>query len=328
MGSSELRDIFRKISNNDKVSDAAVKIGVDEVSLYGIIEALQLEGYNISLYNKDDDVYIYKKIVYRKSKNIKESLGDLEKISYGVIGDTHLGHKRQQLQLLNKFILEAYERGYYDFYHTGDITDGYYVSKREEHQYECFIRGYDEVLDYVICMWPELKGVNYSLISGNHDFTFFREIGADICKAIARGRDDIHYLGMDKATVYIGKNKNIPIKLMHPDKGATDVTSTRIQKSIEKLDTKDNPKAVFQGHFHRYYRMLDRNMVGFMVPCFLSGSIFIDRCELPNQIGGLLIDMYVSKEGEVQYLEYEPILYGEKDIDLESYKKVKKLVVK
>ena len=36
MGSSELRDIFRKISNNDKVSDAAVKIGVDEVSLYGI----------------------------------------------------------------------------------------------------------------------------------------------------------------------------------------------------------------------------------------------------------------------------------------------------
>ena len=177
-------------------------------------------------------------------------------------------------------------------------------------------------------MWPDLKGVNYSLISGNHDFTFFREIGADICKAIARGRDDIHYLGMDKATVYIGKNKNIPIKLMHPDKGATDVTSTRIQKSIEKLDTKDNPKAVFQGHFHRYYRMLDRNMVGFMVPCFLSGSIFIDRCELPNQIGGLLIDMYVSKEGEVQYLEYEPILYGEKDIDLESYKKVKKLVVK
>ena len=151
MGSSELRDIFRKISNNDKVSDAAVKIGVDEVSLYGIIEALQLEGYNISLYNKDDDVYIYKKIVYRKSKNIKESLGDLEKISYGVIGDTHLGHKRQQLQLLNKFILEAYERGYYNFYHTGDITDGYYVSKREEHQYECFIRGYDEVLDYVIC---------------------------------------------------------------------------------------------------------------------------------------------------------------------------------
>ena len=64
MGSSELRDIFRKISNNDKVSDAAVKIGVDEVSLYGIIEALQLEGYNISLYNKDDDAYIYKKIVF------------------------------------------------------------------------------------------------------------------------------------------------------------------------------------------------------------------------------------------------------------------------
>ena len=73
MGSSELRDIFRKISNNDKVSEVAVKIGIDEVSLYGIIEALQLEGYNISLYNKDDDVYIYKKIVYRKSKNIKEN---------------------------------------------------------------------------------------------------------------------------------------------------------------------------------------------------------------------------------------------------------------
>lgn len=326
--SKELRVLFRKISNNDKVSEAATKLGVDEVMMYGIIEALQLEGYDISLYNKDDEMYIYKKLVYRKFKNIKENMDDLEKISYGVIGDTHLGHKRQQLQLLNKFMLEAYEKGYRDFYHVGDLTDGYYVPKRPEHQHECFIRGYDEVLDYVVEMWPRLKGVNYSIISGNHDFTFYKEIGANIVAAIAKDRDDINYLGMDKATIYLGKNKNISIKLMHPDKGGTDVTSTRIQKSIEKLDTKENPKAVFQGHFHRYYRMLDRNMIGFMVPCFLGGSIFIDRCELPNQIGGILMDMYVNTEGEVQYLEYEPILYNNRDVELDNYKKVKKLVIK
>lgn len=325
---NELKSVFRKLSNNDPVEIACSKLGVDLITLYGYIETLQLYGCDVDIFQNNGQLFIKKKIVYRKDRIIKEELDDLEKISFGVIGDTHMGHKRQQLHLLNKFMKEAYERGYRTFLHTGDITDGYYINKRAEHAYECFAQGYDEQLDNVINTWPEINGVKFYLISGNHDFTFYREIGADICKAISRYRKDIIYCGMDKATIYLGKNNNIPVKIMHPDKGGTDVTSTRVQKSIEKLGTGDNPKIVFQGHFHRYYNLSDRNMEGFMVPCMIAGSIFIDRCELPNQIGGILIDMYVNQAGELQYLEYDPILYGKKDIDLDSYKKIRKLVIK
>lgn len=327
--SNELKSIFRKLSNNETFSSACKKLEVDDITLYGMIEALQIEGYDISLINKDGELLINKKRIHYKTKSIKEELSNLEKISFGVIGDTHMGHKKQQHQLLNKFMLEAYEKGYRLFFHTGDISDGHYVNKRAEHPYECFAQGYDEQLDNIVNTWPEIEGVNIRLLMGNHDFTFYREIGANICQMVAKLRPDFEYLGMDNATSYVGKNKNIPIKIMHPDKGSTDVTSTRTQKSIEKLDTQDNPKIIVQGHFHRYYNLTDRNMEGFMVPCFLGGSIFIDKCELPNQIGGILVDMYVdSQTTEVIYIEYEPILYGKKDIDLESYKKIKKLVIK
>lgn len=326
--SNELKQMYYKLSNNDTIKIACEKLNVDEVTLYGIVEALQLEGYDIEIFFENNNSFISKKNIYRKSKNIKKDLDELEKISFGVLGDTHMGHKKQQLQLVNNYMKQAYEKGYRMFFHTGDITDGHYVNKRPEHPYECFAQGYDEQLDNVINTWPEIEGVKLYLLSGNHDFTFYREIGADICKAIARYRSDIFYIGQDSATIYIGKNKNVPIKIMHPDKGSTDVTSTRIQKSIEKLDTIDNPKMIFQGHFHRYYNVSDRNMEGFLVPCFLAGSIFIDKCELPNQMGALLIDMYVTKKGEVQYVEYEPILYDKKDVDFDSYKKIRKLVIK
>lgn len=325
---NEPKTVFRILANNDKVSTAMKKLNCDLITLYGIIESLQLEGYDISIQEKNKELYIYKKITYRKQKEIKDDLEDLENIKFGVIGDTHIGHKGQQLQLLNDFMVQAYDQGYREFYHCGDLTDGYYVPRRAEHQYECFIRGYDEVKQYVVEMFPQLKGVKYHMISGNHDFTFYKEIGANIVEGICKERKDMEYLGMDQATVKLGKNNKVSIKLMHPDRGCTDVTSTRIQKSIEKLDTSDNPKAVFQGHFHRYYKMIDRNMLGFMVPCFLAGSIFIDRAELPNQIGGILINMYVNKNGEVEYYEYEPILYDKSLTDRNNYKKVKKLVIK
>lgn len=326
--SEELKKIFRKLNNNETIKDASKKLGLDEISIYGIIEAMQLEGYDIKIIYKDNNYYIIKRITYRKDKTIKEELSESEKISFGVIGDTHMGHKRQQLQLLNRFMQEAYDRGYRHFFHTGDISDGHYFSKRGEHPYECFAQGYDEQLDNIINTWPEIEGVTMDLIGGNHDFTFYREIGADICKAIAKCRPDITYRGQDKATIYIGKRNNIPIKIQHPDKGSTDVTSTRIQKSIEKLDTKDNPKVIFQGHYHRYYNFTDRNMEGFLTPCFIGGSIFIDKCELPNEIGGILYDMYVNDKNEVIYSEYEPIIFDKKDVDLESYKKIKKLVIR
>lgn len=324
----ELKQIYKKLTNNETIKEASEKLGINQITLYGIIESLQIEGYDIGIIFKNNEYYINKKLVYRKNRIIKEELEDLEKISFGVLGDTHLGHKKQQLQLINKFMQEAYKKGYRRFFHTGDISDGHYFNKRAEHVYECFAQGYDEQLDNIVNTWPEIEGVTMDLISGNHDFTFYREIGADICKAIAKQRPDIIYRGRDKATIMLGKNKNIPIKIHHPDKGSTDVTSTRIQKSIEKMDTKDNPKVVFQGHYHKYYNFTDRNMEGFLTPCFIAGSIFIDRCEIPNEVGGILYDMYVNDLGEVQYTEYEPILYGKKDIDLESYKKIKKLTIK
>lgn len=326
--SNELRQMFRKLNNNETIKEAAKKLQVEEITLYGIIEAMQLEGYDIKVNFNNNEYYINKKIVYRKNKNIKEELTKCEKISFGVLGDTHMGHKRQQLQLINRFMLEAYNKGYRHFFHTGDISDGYYFNKRGEHPYECFAQGYDEQLDNIVNTWPEIEGVTMDLIGGNHDFTFYREIGADICKAIAKERPDITYRGQDKATIYVGKNKNIPIKIQHPDKGSTDVTSTRIQKSIEKLDTIDNPKVVFQGHYHRYYNFTDRNMEGFLTPCFICGSIFIDKCELPNEIGGILYNMYVNDNAEVEYTEYEPVLFDKKETDPESYKKIKKLVIK
>lgn len=326
--SVELKDVYNKLRNGQLVSEAAEKLGVLEIVLIGMIEKMQLEGNDIGIFYKNGKSYIRKRIVHRKSRTIKEEISELELIKLAVLGDTHMGHKRQQLQLVNRFFVTAYERGYRRFLHLGDITDGHYINKRGEHPYECFAQGYDEQLDNVVNTWPEVEGVEMDLIGGNHDFTFYREIGADIGKEIARLRPDIVYHGFDKATIYVGKNKNVPIKMQHPDKGSTDVTSTRIQKSIEKLDTVDNPKVVFQGHYHRYYNFTDRNMEGFLVPCFLGGSIFIDRCELPNDIGGILYDMYVDKSGSVQYTEYEPILYSKEEVEVDSYKKIKKLVIK
>ena len=50
---------------------------------------------------------------------------------------------------------------------------------------------------------------------------------------------------------------------------------------------------------------------------------FIIQPEDPNDY-----DMYVNDKAEVIYTEYEPIIFNKNDIDNESYKKIKKLVIK
>ena len=129
----------------------------------------------------------------------------------GVVSDTHIGSRFQQLTHLNTFYKMCKEEGITDIFHSGDLLEGNGKLYRGQ-QFEMFLNGASNQVDYVVKHYPKIKGITTHMISGNHDFSFYKESGYDAVREICYQRDDIEYLGVFGAYITIGKTR---FYLMH-----------------------------------------------------------------------------------------------------------------
>lgn len=328
MTTSELNKLYRIMKDGMEINEACTKLDLDQMSLMGAIEILKSEGYRIDILEKEDKLYIKKRLNYKTDKEIKPELKNLELIRLCIVSDTHMGCKMQQLTFLNKVYEETYRRGITTVLHCGDIVDGDYANKRPAWKYQLFAQGHDEQRDNVVNFYPSVEGIETYFICGSHDDTHFLNGGADIGKNIADKRSDLHYLGMDKAVFMAGENKNVPILMTHPGGGVSKALSYKPQEAINKLETGLKPKILLQGHYHKSYYMFYRNIHAFMVPCLVGLSPFMRRMDIQNIMGAYFLDIYVNEKGEIQFLQPEEYLFDSKDEIIDDYKKAKQLVIK
>ncbi len=322
----KLKKIYQNIKNKDSILDVCERFNISIENLSGLIEMLNVYGYNISI---SEEGLIEKKRNYKTGRdNIKPAYKDTEEIKLCVVSDTHMGHKLEQLTLLNEVYKEAYERGIKTVLHCGDLTDGDYRNKRPAHPYELFAQGFDEQVENIINNYPYVEGMTTYFIGGNHDATHFINDGATVGKWVSKVRDDMKYLGGTEAYFYPNGNKNIKIKMQHPSGGSSKSLSYRPQEAINKMISGEKPKILLQGHYHKSYYMFYRNVHAFLVPSFIDQTEFMKSNDLMNIVGAYFLTININNKGEIEYLIPEERLFDRKDFIKDDYKTAKRLVIK
>jgi predicted phosphodiesterase len=263
---------FSKSAVSKRQDKLELKVPNSQVGEDTMLKHLLAKGYQLV----KDPVVEHKEYVVDTSR----FEGDV--IKFGVVSDTHLCSKYQQLT----FLKEAYDffeaEGITDVLHAGDLVAGNGHVYRGQ-VYEMFCQGADEVADYAVANYPKRDGITTHIIAGNHDLSFLASDGMDIVKNIALRRPDFNYLGHYSATVVFGKLK---VGLHHGEGGVSYARTYKLQKLVEQLAPENKPHAFFLGHYHVAAGLeMYRNVFARMLPCFEAQTPYLVRKGLYPELG-------------------------------------------
>lgn len=317
MNDDKKREILGKLKYliNKKKSFSVIceELQLEPYEIYGLAELLRMDGFAIDI--QPESIVKIKQPVPRPGvyEIPKTDPSDLLLIS-----DTHLGSTHDRLDLISAAYKEAEQRGIKTVLHAGDISDGYYPN-RPQQVYELRTIGADQTTDYIVDKYPYIKGIDTYFIAGNHDFTFVRNDGYDIGKAIDRQREDMHYLGPDVATVNID---GIKVRLVHGSKGPAYALSYKLQKYAETISEDEKPDILMQGHFHNSFYMYYQGMHCFQVPSTIDQTQFARSMGLKNEKGVWFV--HIERDAKGNIVALTPQMYDFNDRGYQRVLKPKK----
>jgi predicted phosphodiesterase len=218
-----------------------------------------------------------------------------EHIRIGVFGDTHIGSKFYDAQLM-KYAAEVFNKKDIDFVvHVGDITEGHYESRRAGSVFELTEVGGDAQVERAVKELRQIKKPIYA-ITGNHEHnTFFKLCGFDVGKQIATQLPNFHYLGNMQATINLPHGNKLEI--LHPGGGSSYALSYRPQKIVESLEGGNKPNILLIGHYHKAMSMYYRNVHVVQTGTLQSQSSFMREHGLAAHKGFYVLDIEVGKNG-------------------------------
>lgn len=215
-------------------------------------------------------------------------------VRYGVISDTHIGHKCFNSTLL-EFASDRFRADKVDFItHCGDICEGVYP-ERKGHIYELEHITADEQVDRAVNELGRFEQKIFG-ITGNHEQnTFYKHLGFDIGKQLQERLPNFEYMGNADATLTLAYGQRV--QLLHPDGGSSYAVSYRPQKIIEQIEGGKKPAVLHIGHFHKAMYLFYRNIHGFCAGCFENQTPFMRGKGLAAHLGFWTIDLRVGKKG-------------------------------
>ncbi len=324
----EAYKIYSKyLKKEQSVLDVSKDLDVSLENVYGLVELLNHFDLPVEIINVDGEEVIrkYRKQMASKHKNVKIPMEDCYKTTLGLVSDTHLCSKVQQLHMLNSAYKYFYEHEIGRVLHIGDLVDGDYQEKRKSQRYDRFENGADEQAGYVIEMYPKVSGISTEFIQGSHDETHKINGGATLGKMIALERKDMSYLGQDHADIYVN---NVRVRLRHPGGGVSKYRSRSVQTTIDAMSTGKKPGLLLEGHYHKSYYTEYRNVHAILVPSLCYQSQFMERKDVSNIMGFYDVDLYYDEKGDIQYITPREHLFDESQIKINDYRRTKRLVIK
>jgi len=283
-----------------------------------IIAGLQERGYDVE-YDDDTRQVKLEPHEHRQLDPLQLSILKGETLKFGLISDVHFGSKFQCLSLV-KTAYEIFAReDCYFVINAGDIVDG--INMYKGHTAELFAHGADEQLDYVVENYPRAEFKTY-LVAGNHDLSFKKTAGFNICRSIARERDDIVYRG-DCAADFVFRER-YRFHIIHPDGGVAYARSYKPQKIVEAIINEAVaearnffseaaieriPVATAIGHYHVAGWFPLAGLNAFMLPCLQRQTDYMKRKALSPDVGFYVVTAQLDKKDKVCKLipEYYPM---------------------
>src|SRR5574344_1857860 len=159
---NEAKKIYTKLlTKEEKLLDIAKRLDISSESVYGLVELLTHFDLPIEIVEENEELIVkkYRKQTASKHRNVKIPIGECTKTTLGIVSDTHMCSKEQQLHMLNTAYRYFYEHEISRTLHIGDVVDGDYAEKRKGQRYSRFMNGADEQSDYIIEMYPRITGI-------------------------------------------------------------------------------------------------------------------------------------------------------------------------
>lgn len=289
---------------DELIADSAPKDGRDP-------RLVELERLSSELYGAGIDFRVEGGRVIQAPKDRdrdRETVIDLatNHVRLGVVSDSHGGSKFEQLTALKAFYRHADTLEVDAFIHAGDFTQG---SDRMHlgMEHEVHAHGSDAQVSYVVATYPKSeRNVPTYAISGNHDDSFLKDGGSNVVRQIASRREDIVYLGQDAAYLTMGPLRSY---IIHPDGGGSYAKSYKPQKLAESVPAHRDVRLMLIGHYHTWGLFRVGQILTFMLPCFQSQYAWLARKGLHPDIGGVIVDLYITDDGRIPRFTAEPVLF-------------------
>lgn len=281
---------------------------ISEDKLYSEITRMRLRGYILEVSKRDGHNMIQLLSKYKTTANVLTKLYEGFEFKIALISDTHKGHEKAADDELNEFYRYAHSKGVVDFYHAGDITDGYYENRDDSICDQTHI-GFTSQLEHVVESYPKIDGVTTYFITGNHDITHVRSGEANIGKEIENYRDDMIYLGHNFAKVWV--SEGVDLNLIHPEDDVANDVSLKAQKMVDVSKGKQKATIIVIGHYHKRSCNLWKGTNIFIMPAFQHQTVFMKTKNLDSHVGGYILTIKVDKNGNLISLTPEYVDYTE-----------------
>ena len=257
-----------------------------------MIDDLVDQGYQIDC---EDDTYQLRHYALENENRSSLDWNGDKIIRFGVVSDTHFGSNYTQITHLHTAYDVFKAEGITDIYHAGDLTEG--ENMRPGHAYECYIHGMDKHIDELVRNYPKRDGLKTHFITGNHDASFIKHVGADIGKRLGQERPDMDYLGYSSAIV--GVTPNCTMELRHPGGGSSYSISYKSQKMIDSLSGGEKPNILIIGHFHKAEYISYRNVHCLQAGTLQAQSGFMKEHGLFANVGYWIVTVHVDEDGQI-----------------------------
>lgn len=283
------------------LSEISKRLELNEYEVLGLIRKLRLEGINIVIHKRDDDIYLFNQGERELTdENIyKFKTNDEKEFKFVAISDTRLGSKYQQLSILNDIYLKAYDLGYHNVILCGNISEGLYAMTNVYAESN-FLDDTLRQVDYITQFYPRIEGMKTYFITGAKDEKHLKNNRINIGKRISEIRDDMIYLGNNSCDIFIDKVK---IQVLNPKLAKTYTVSYRAQQQVDSFRSEDKPKVILYGGLLQMEKFTYRNVECISVPSVCATTKEMNDKRYSNTIGAWYITVKTDKYGNLKSIK-------------------------
>jgi hypothetical protein len=302
--------LWRLARRGASFEECCNKLEMSPAATRAILDQMRVDGHAIDI--AGEKVAVRPAAVRHEVVNIAiQKSGDSH--VFAVATDLHFGSKYHLRGHLLEFISHVWRNGVRIIFLPGDLLDGCYHHGRWELTHHGF---QDQAQDFCEGL-PQLPGLKYYAITGNHDETFEKDSGMVVHRALAdlfhnRGRTDLSLLGARGATVCLkgrGEKRGLLVEMWHPLKGPAYALSYKLQKKIEGYAPGSKPDVLLTGHWHQSCYVHERGVHALSCGTFQGGGSAFGRALGGSpSIGGWMFKYALTADGTVR--EFSPMWRG------------------
>ena len=323
MDKSELKEELRELCAKERnIYDICVQLEINEYEVLALVRELRNEGINIITKVYDDDLYLFdlgeRDLSTHFDYNLTTDMNN--EFKFVAISDTRIGSKQQQLSILNDIYCKAYEMGYRNVIHCGNLTEGLF-SISDIYADTVFLDGTLRQVDYIIKNYPQIDGMKTYFITGVKDEKHLKSNKIDIGKRISDARDDMIFLGYNSCMLNID---NTSMLLLNSKLGKTYTVSYRAQQQVDSFRSEDKPDVLLYGGLLQMEKFNYRHVNCISVPSVCGTTKEMNDKRYSNTIGAWYITIRNDDKGNFKSISaMDSVYYSTNKNDYQKSKVLK-----